>query len=222
MMNTLGVDYPLPFFSPQFIKMDKFLVGILAILILLIIYYNRATIAQKLAPESMIKVPGVPQPIIIPWNRRPPTAMPNHDAAGHKTIGENLEYFSACKDAIDPTKDLDCAGDDSRASYAVNEFGAPNMDFGDWVKAQGVDPEVRKNHKEFVDERLGGSGVQGAITTGRTYSPDSNDSYDPYPWVGIRGRPQAVPVCNPSQMPDTDFDLYPVKSKMTWNSVGVN
>lgn len=142
----------------------------------------------------------------------------HHDDSGKAALAQNIEFFSSCKDAVDPTKGLDCTSDDNRASYAVNEFGAPGLDYSDWVKAQGVDPEVRKNHAEFINERIGGAGVQGAITTGRTYSPDANDSYDPYPWIGIRGRPAAVPVCNPTQMPDTDFDYYPTQRKMTWNS----
>ncbi len=206
---------------------------ILAVCVVLLVILLGYTNWDKLwaKPESMVRTSGVPshppgcrcaQCEATRTNRpnlaNAGVAPTHHESKGHAAMAEHIEYFASCKDRVDPTKGMDCTSDDSRASYAVNEFGAPGLDYSDWVKAQGVDPEVRKNHAEFINERIGGAGVQGAITVGRTYSPDSNDSYDPYPWIGIRGRPQAVPVCNPTQMPDTDFDLYPVKAKMTWSS----
>ncbi len=195
--------------------MRAILIGIIIVLLVVLLYVQRtvimAWIQPAAAPESMT-VPRGPMGYAMPGPE-------SNDAKAHKALRENQEFFAACKDSVNPLLNIDCSGDDSRISYAVSEFGAPGLDYSDWVKAQGVDPEVQKNHAEFIKERQGGSGVQGAITTGRTYSPDSNDSYDPYPWIGIRGRPQAVAVCNPTQMPDTDFDIYPVQSKMTWSSV---
>lgn len=212
--------------------MLEYILAICVVILLILLAYTNWS--KRGTSETMIRTSGVPghppgcqcaQCRATMMNKGPATTMvsgkvvTHHDQKGLNAMKENIEYFASCKDRVDPTKDLDCTSDDTRASYAVNEFGAPGLDYSDFVKAQGVDPEVRKNHAEFINERIGGAGVQGAITTGRTYSPDSNDSYDPYPWIGIRGRPQAVPVCNPTQMPDTDFDLYPVKAKMSWNSV---
>lgn len=127
---------------------------------------------------------------------------------------ENAEYFTTCKSDADAKKALDCLCDpDGDFAYAVNEFGGPGMDYKDWVTAQSVDPAVIKNHAGFVKDQT----KSNVNITGRTYSPDSHDSYDPVPWQGLF-RPQAVPVCNPTQVPDVDYDLYNKERKFAWKS----
>jgi hypothetical protein len=206
--------------------MQGLLIGIIIVLFIVLLYMKKDAILSWFTPAASFvqdqETMTVPRGFMgHPYGCRCSqcTGVNENDAKALKTLHENQEFFAACKDSANPLLNLNCSGDDSGINYAVSEFGAPGLDYSDWVKAQGVDPEVQKNHAEFIKERQGGAGVQGAITTGRTYSPDSNDSYNPYPWIGIRGRPQAVAVCNPTQMPDTDFDLYPVKSKMSWSSV---
>ena len=129
---------------------------------------------------------------------------------------ENAEHFASCRDpAEDTARALDCMCDGNNAmEYAVNEFGAPGMEYKDWVATQAIDPTVVRNHAEFVADRqkLGGQNM-----TRGAYSFDSHDSYDPIPWVGLR-RPQAVKVCNPTQVPDVDVNLYNRQAKFSWNS----
>jgi len=124
------------------------------------------------------------------------------------TIKEQNEYFTTAND------DSDVACDDNKFVYAINEFGAPGMEFKDWVTSQSVDPQVIKNHSEFVKGQL----VEDTqIITGRTYSPDSHDSYDPIPWQGLR-RPEAVQVRSPTQVPDVDYDLYNNRPSIRWGT----
>ena len=128
--------------------------------------------------------------------------------------GALKEHFAACTDLDNKQLLAEMCGEDDKFPYAVNEFGAPGMTYKDWVASQSVDTQVIKNHAEFVKDRLGNNTQN---ITGRTYSPDSHDSYDPIPWVGLR-RPQAVAVCNPTQVSDVDYDLYSKNPTFTWKS----
>ena len=129
---------------------------------------------------------------------------------------ENAEHFAGCANDTASKSALDCmCADGKDFEYATNDFGAPDMDFKDWVTSQAVDRAVLKNHAEFVQDRLDN---ERQTVTGRTYSPDSNDSYDPQPWLGIRGRPQAVAVCNPTQVSDMDVNLFEKKQKVVWST----
>jgi hypothetical protein len=128
---------------------------------------------------------------------------------------EQTEYFTGCQDPTKLNAELNCLCEGDDLSYATNEYGAPGMSYKDWVAAQAVDPAVVKNHAEWVKDRV----QEGSLNvTGRTYSPDSHDSYDPISWIGIRGRPQAVATCNPDQTPDVNYDLYEDKPKMVWRT----
>lgn len=124
------------------------------------------------------------------------------------TTGEHSEYFTGVKnDECSPCND-------ENFTYAVHEFGAPNLDFKDWVTSQAVDPQVLKNHAEFVKNKIKYEDNK-VIVTGRTYSPDSHDSYDPIPWSGLK-RPQAVAVRSPTQVPDIDYNLYDTKPSIRY------
>ncbi len=132
-----------------------------------------------------------------------------------ESLKENAEYFTQCQGEVETKHAMSCMCDgDDKFAYAVDEFGGPGMEFKDWVTSQSVDPQVIKNHAEFVQDRIG---TNSQNVTGRTYSPDSHESYDPIPWVGLR-RPQAVEVCNPTQVADVNYDLYDTKPKFTWSS----
>lgn len=132
------------------------------------------------------------------------------------THAEHSEFF-ACGGTGEDTgiKVGSMCADDDQFQYAVDPFGAPDMEYKDWVTSQSVDTQVIKNHSEFVKDRFLGNPSN---VTGRTYSPDYHDSYDPVPWIGIRGRPQAVSQCNPTQVPDMDINLFVQKPKFIWSS----
>jgi hypothetical protein len=131
------------------------------------------------------------------------------------TQAEQLEYFSACKDASEMNKSLDCTGEDGdgKFSYAENDYGAPGLDYKSWVTSQAVDTAVLKNHSEFVKDRTGNNSIN---ATGRTYAVPDDIEVDQIPWIGIRGRPQRVDVCNPTQVADVNIDYYPEKQKLRW------
>jgi hypothetical protein len=129
-------------------------------------------------------------------------------------VAENLEYFSSCSEGKNAAMDVAACGD-GPFQFAVSEFGAPGMDYKDFVTSQAVDPATLQNHSAYIKDRLGDNTQN---VTGRTWSPDSHDSYDPIPWIGIRGRPQGVKVCNPDQVPDVDYNLYRDKPKLIWSS----
>jgi hypothetical protein len=128
-------------------------------------------------------------------------------------LKEQAEFFSECGAATDnaPARGNEC---DDKFAYAINEFGAPGMEFKDWVASQSVDPQVIKNHSEFVKDRLTRDNTQNV--TGRTFSPDFHDSYNPAnPWTGLR-RPEGVNICNPDQVPDMDYSLFAKTPSISW------
>lgn len=131
----------------------------------------------------------------------------NYDAAIGDHMRQNSEYFAVCGGDSSGELVASACGPNPSTSFAKFDYGAPNMDYKEYVASQAVDNKTIENHLEFVRDRKG-LGPEGEFITGRTYSPDSHDSYDPVPWVGIRGRPQAVPQCNPTQVPDLDTNLF--------------
>lgn len=124
---------------------------------------------------------------------------------------ENAEFFTACGNP----STSGCDPEDKFA-YADNEFGAPGRDFKDWVTSQAVDPQVIKNHFEFVKDRLGDNNQN---ITGRTYALGEVEGTDQVPWIGIRGRPQGVSICGlNAQIPDVDYRNFTEKPRFNWNS----
>lgn len=154
----------------------------------------RASPSQERAPVMMPRAPA-------PAAKAPETSEGNAERAERMSTYENIESFAVCGGMDnEASKQLDCVcGDSPDLTFAVHEFGAPGMDYAAFASTQEIDPEVIKNHATFVSERSG--------FTGRTFSPDSHDSYDPISWVGLR-RPEYVKVCNPTQVPDIDINLY--------------
>jgi hypothetical protein len=130
---------------------------------------------------------------------------------------ENAEYFAVCGDSTDIQKQLSCYCSDSTGQFANDEYGGPGLDFKDYVMAQGVDAQVVRNHADFVRERSQGGSVN---WTGRTWAmPDEIETeFMPKAWEGIRGRPQAVPICNPTQVTDPTSRQFTKDQKLTWSS----
>ena len=129
-----------------------------------------------------------------------------------KATTENAEYFSTCRSPAECKQTMSCTGDE--IAYAVDEFGAPGMEYKDWVTSQSVDTQVIKNHNEFVKDRLKDNSQN---ITGRTFALGTIETA-PILWHGLRP-PQALPqVGNPDQVPDVDYNLYTTKPKFTWSS----
>ena len=118
-----------------------------------------------------------------------------YKTAGADAIVENLDYF----DAVKPN---DCDG--------TSELYA-REDYADVAKTMAVESSTIKSHHEFVMDRLANGSSQG-----RTFSPDSHDSYDAVSWVGIRGRPQRVAIGDPTQVPDIDLSMFPKEQRLRW------
>ena len=124
-----------------------------------------------------------------------------------RALGENLEYF-------EDNHGTGAAGAGCSTKYSDNLYGVAGDDYVDYVRKHSVEAEVEMHHREFVKDRLSGQ-AENQIITGRTYSPDSHQSYDPIPWVGLM-RPQAVPIGDPDQVPDVDLSLYSTKRTLRW------
>lgn len=160
-------------------------------------------LSTPLPPQSIAES----EPRRIRTMQTPPVTKPSNSSADNANEAEkmslldNIEAFSVCGGVDNETdRAVDClCGDNPDITFAVHEFGAPGMDYKAFTASQEIDPEVVKNHGEFVAERQG--------MTGRTFTPDSHDSYDPIPWIGLR-RPEYVKQCNPTQVPDVDVNLY--------------
>lgn len=180
-----------------------------AILVVVIIALIAKLYCDRKAQQTGdMTVRGKPAPVkskVTITYTRPQGGIASAEASSTR---ENLEHFATTATG----SPADCDGD---LAYATNPYGGADMDFKSWAAQQAVDPQVLKNHAEFVKDRsdLGG------ITTGRTYTPaSSHDSYNPATgWVGLR-KPQAVDTNNPTQVPDTDYAHYKIAPTFTWNS----
>ncbi len=125
----------------------------------------------------------------------------DYDSIGGRMIAENQESFKTCGGG-DMNNWLTsgcgpCAtGDSDRVDFSVNPFGAPGVDYKEFVASQAIDNKTLANHVQYVEDRAALS--PGGVFTGRTFSPDSHMSFDPIYWLGLR-RPDYVTECNPTQ-----------------------
>jgi hypothetical protein len=131
------------------------------------------------------------------------TAQENYgglESYGHQMINENIENFASCQTGDNKWLTDGCGpcsgGGQDKIDFSVNEFGAPGMDYKEFVASQAVDSNVVANHVQYVSDREALS--PGGFFTGRTFSPDSHESFDPIYWLGLR-RPDYVNECNPTQ-----------------------
>lgn len=142
------------------------------------------------------------------------TADPKHEGLTNfgPEIGaqnENLEYFSeGIADCHTCTGDL---------SYVLHEYGAPGMDFKDYISAKSLDPQIVKNHQEFVKDRLSSADNKTGPAFDPGYRMGELEGGDEVPWQGLR-RPQHVPVGNPTQLPEFNPNSYTYGPKFTWSS----
>lgn len=187
--------------------------GLLIVIVIVLVYMMTKMKKEKESDTVWHTITGRPGDQVASDNVQLAKPMLSPEQA---SIRENAEYFAGGSDPADAGKKLGtvCSDTDDHFAYAVSDFGAPGKDFKDWVTEQAVDAATYKNHAEFTKDRFG-SDTQNL--TGRTYSPDSHDSYNFQPWVGL-GRPQAVPVNNPDQVSDTNDASFSTKSRFMWSS----
>mgnify|MGYP006879914587 FL=1 len=189
--------------SKYTIMTEKLLAIVVVVLVILIIYreYNASKGTKADDSGSATETFASPDDqISLPTLETKQLSLVTKE---QRAVQEQLEHFAVCG-ANDGIK---CENVDM--SYGDNEFGAPGMDYNSWVASQAVDDQVIKNHSEFVQDRM----YNKVFWTGRVYTPDSHDSYDPLPWTGLR-RPVQAPQCNPTQVPDVDISLYDEKQKL--------
>lgn len=185
------------------IQLDKTMIEVVLVLAVIVLIYFIYLNRQK---NSAVEMPVIP--IVAPTQPATsdvPAAAPSREEAATK---ENMEYFTTCGGATLP--DISRCG----TKYAENDYGIPGGNYVDYVMNNTIEPTVVANHKAFIRDRVSGQ-AENQIITGRTYTPDSHQSYDPIPWMGLL-RPRNVPVCNPDQVPDVDFSLYANKRTITW------
>lgn len=204
-----------------------FTIGLLVIIVLILVYIivvrprpvdggdtkswdcvNRAT--GEISAVTMKVAPGAQTPASAGAATKP--ASPEQ-----KAIAEQVEHFASCSDEPKAMPDSDCLCRGDTFDYAVHEYGGPGMGYKDWAASQAVDAAVVQNHAQFMQERTDNA-QKGGIITGRTYALPDHESYQPTPWIGIRGRPTRVPVCNPTEVTDDDEYWYPTAQKVVWRS----
>jgi hypothetical protein len=127
---------------------------------------------------------------------------------------EHFQYYN--NQTNDPNGNVDNAvlecsangGQYSGLDFNKYPYGGKDMGYADFVASQALDVQTVKNHNDYIKDRAA-LASKGTLFTGRTYTPDSHDSYDPIPWIGLR-RPEAYPgmVKDPTQLTDIDERLY--------------
>ncbi len=131
----------------------------------------------------------------------------SYEDIANKALGENREYFEVCNRDAEASLVADCMCKGDKFAYGEHDYGKEGMDYKEYVTSQAVSRDVVNNHQEFLKDRVPFGNKGSLFTSGRTYSPDSHESYDPTKWQGLY-RPRYVPVCNPTQVTDTDYDLF--------------
>lgn len=183
------------------------------IIVMLYIQYDKTRTQGEFKKVDVAAEPTAP--VQAPTSAAPVEGMSDRDDYGRTANQENIDYYQTC--GLDSGAQAPCSDPcSSDLEYAVHEYGGAGLDFKDWAAAQSIDPQVIKNHGEFIKDRL--NNEKTTNITGRTYSPDSHESYNEVPWIGIRGRPQMVKQCNPQQMPDSNLAVYATEQRITWKS----
>jgi hypothetical protein len=131
------------------------------------------------------------------------------------TLKENAEFFTAQSAGSDHL--VYACGDEDKFAFAVDDFGAPGMDYKSYIASQSVDAAVVKNHMEFVKDRVGDNTKN---VTGPTRSFGEIEDDGGAKWIGLR-RPQAIPessMGSPTQVTDFRESGFTKTAKFTWNS----
>lgn len=113
---------------------------------------------------------------------------------------------------------------ETEAVPTVETFSQPVMaqdplvpsSFQEYIEKQGVDATAERNHREFVADRMKNTNQN---IMGPTYAVGEMES-DPVDWIGIRGRPAAIPVEArvglQASVPDMDLSWFPKKQRVRW------
>ena len=196
------------------------------IVILLIIYYYRSSITAMI-PDSFTPnmVPGRQQLFDPEYlgliNAKETGVTFGHlkpRAENNVAFGNNKEepYAAHIENFGDADADVgvesfsnmnpDCAKVDKGLNFVKHPYGAENLSYGEWLKAEGVSAEIIANHEKFLsDKRYSYGGV--------SYAPVVQE-YIPIPWIGL-SKPEAVPVANNiASIPDVSSTIYPAASMM--------
>jgi hypothetical protein len=174
---------------------------LLVIIILLVWYYS------KYQPSATGATPAVTVDTYIPG--RDYAVMRAQPTPEQRAMAENSAYYGATEHAV---------GGPSDVEQTTGEYGGSGTSFTDIIASEAVDVQTMRNHAEFVKDRLS-SNTQNI--TGRTFTLGEIESSDQVPWIGIRGRPQAIPsssLGNPQQVPDVDPKNFVKKARFTFNS----
>lgn len=171
--------------------------GLLVVVVIATVFYFYNKNGNNHTNSPLVEPPLMDEPVAA---EKPAEDPKTNNKPENETMKNNVEYFAACNNpaAVQSTIDCLCATGDENV-YANHDYGVPGDDWATFLRKTGVSDDVVANHSLFVKDRAG--------IVGRTFSPDSHDSYDPIPWHGLR-RPQYVEQCNPTQIPDINTDLY--------------
>lgn len=187
---------------------------LLVIIIVLIMYTCRGTVAKTAQKEwnCVDKQTGDVTNVKLQYQTeasKPAVASPEA-----KTLAENAEHFHAAEMMYGASgPDSTCA-----ESFTAGTYAGTDIAYKDLITMQAVDPQTIRNHDEFVKDRLGPD--QSQIITGKTYSIGEVEM-DSINWIGIRGRPQAIPEAhmgNPTQISDVREESYVKKPRFNWSS----
>lgn len=194
------------------------------IIILLIIYYYRDTIKSWI-PDSFTPnmVPGRqqifdPEYLGLTGAQGATFGGLKPRAENNVAFGNNKEepYAAHMENFGDADADVgtesfsnmnpDCAKVDKGLNFVKHPYGAENLSYGEWLKAEGVSAEIIANHEKFLSDKRYSFG-------GASYAPVVQE-YIPIPWHGL-SRPEAVPVAdNLGQVPDISSTIYPAPSML--------
>jgi hypothetical protein len=175
--------------------------AVIVVLLILIIYFEFVTGGKAKVVQYIPILQNVPA-----------FAKDSMMSPEQKAQKESAEYFTQCDSMVMTQKDIGCACGDATGEYNDKPFGMGNGSYSDWMAGHTLSPEIMKNHNEFISDRGNTANV-----LGRTWSPDMNTSVEYIPWQGLR-RPEAVPVCNPTQVPDVDYDWFAKKPTISWST----
>ena len=167
-------------------KVEAILIAIIVILILYVAYKSYKNEGLVDAPAILVADPAAPvavQPVATGLGAVENAAL-QEQASYHSMVGENCENSNDCQ-----------------------QFNDTNMDYREFVASKTLDSKTVDNHNEFVKDRMDKYGNW----TGRTMAMPDWEEPDQIKWIGIRGRPQGVPVRNPDQVPDINYDWYSKK-----------
>lgn len=167
---------------------------VIAALIVIVLAYLIYTQTKKSSFDTVAAAPAAK-----------PSAPVKSDDTPIPTAADAVKAAAASAEAEQVKKNAE------GCTYSETDFDGGS--YVDYAATMGVDEQVHQDHAEFIKDMnlQRNHNVAGAMMV------DAHDSYDPIPWIGIRGRPQAVEADedNVTQLPDIDKSLY-AKDTLRW------